>query len=152
MQVLTLIFFLSITDGRSQKQMWNITMVVSYVVIDKQCAWQQDRSPEGSDGPQNKKNTLRSYLSFRIMVGSSYNGSDQDMYSYTSRSSQRKCRWVEKVLIGTHTYFDDQQVAFIQCYNGHVIRARCVAYYPWHMRRSIRSFQQGRSHLLINVS
>ncbi len=26
-------------------------MVVSYVVVDKQCAWQQDRSPEGSDGP-----------------------------------------------------------------------------------------------------
>ncbi len=31
--------------------MWNITMVVSYVVVDKQCAWQQDQSPEGSDGP-----------------------------------------------------------------------------------------------------
>ncbi len=24
-------------------------MVVSYVIVDKQCAWQQDRSPEGSD-------------------------------------------------------------------------------------------------------
>ncbi len=31
--------------------MWNITMVVSYVIVDKQSAWQQDRSPEGSDGP-----------------------------------------------------------------------------------------------------
>ncbi len=26
-------------------------MVVSYEIVDKQCAWQQDRSPEGSDGP-----------------------------------------------------------------------------------------------------
>ncbi len=26
-------------------------MVVSYVIVDKQCAWQQDRSPEDSDGP-----------------------------------------------------------------------------------------------------
>ncbi len=26
-------------------------MVVSYVIVDKQCAWQQDQSPEGSDGP-----------------------------------------------------------------------------------------------------
>ncbi len=26
-------------------------MVVSYVVVDKQCAWQQDRSPDDSDGP-----------------------------------------------------------------------------------------------------
>ncbi len=26
-------------------------MVVSYEIIDKQCAWQQERSLEGSDGP-----------------------------------------------------------------------------------------------------
>ncbi len=26
-------------------------MVVSYKIIDKQCAWQQDRSPDGGDGP-----------------------------------------------------------------------------------------------------
>ncbi len=26
-------------------------MVVSYMIVDKQCVWQQDRSPEGSDGP-----------------------------------------------------------------------------------------------------
>ncbi len=30
-------------------------MVVSYMVVDKQCAWQQDRSPEGGDGPQKQK-------------------------------------------------------------------------------------------------
>ncbi len=32
-------------------------MVVSYVIVDKQCAWQQDRSPEGSDGPHCFKKT-----------------------------------------------------------------------------------------------
>ncbi len=26
-------------------------MAVSYEIVDKQCAWQQDRSPEGGDGP-----------------------------------------------------------------------------------------------------
>ncbi len=26
-------------------------MVVSYEIVEKQCAWQQDRSPEGGDGP-----------------------------------------------------------------------------------------------------
>ncbi len=29
-------------------------MVVSYEIVDKQYAWQQDRSPEGGDGPHCK--------------------------------------------------------------------------------------------------